>query len=537
MGEEAGSGPLGRLFCGFAILTCALALSGCLPKDDGGGKTAKQAAFSVSDSGENPGVNRSEKGDPLGASHARGQAGLLERTAARSEETVHRPALVNEANISAASLLVPANETQGSPEIADVPATVALKNFFRALGTLENGRGDGAVTVLHLGDSHIAADRFSGDMREQFQSRFGNAGRAMLMPGLYLARGVKFDQGGKWEAALSTGVAPGPYGVTGVKMSAKGREDWLRLTATDRPFTWSEITLETGPNFGNAAVSLDGEVKLVPCTAPSPSWTTIRLEKQAREVIIRPKGDGPISVHAISIGENKPGIRYINLGVPGATAATLLSWNAGEVASDLKRIAPDLIVVGYGTEESFDDGLSAKAYETRVTRMLGLLQEAAPQASLLVIGPPDLARLPHFAQGTGRASDVCRALSPAERAGYAQRVRSGDARLARWHPPIELDEVRQVLRRAAAASKAYFWDWSRIMGGTCGVHAWVHSDPPLAANDHIHLTEEGSKRSARLLFRELMTSYDAFDRASAASDAGAWKPGITQAAAPRKGTK
>ena len=98
--------------------------------------------------------------------------------------------------------------------------------------------------------------------------------------------------------------------------------------------------------------------------------------------------------------------------------------------------------------------------------------------------------------------------------------------------------MRQALRRAAAASKAYFWDWSKIMGGTCGVHAWVHSDPPLAANDHIHLTEEGSKRSARLLFRELMTSYDAFDRAAAASDAGAWKPGITQAAAPpRKGAK
>jgi hypothetical protein len=32
----------------------------------------------------------------------------------------------------------------------------------------------------------------------------------------------------------------------------------------------------------------------------------------------------------------------------------------------------------------------------------------------------------------------------------------------------------------------------------------------------VHLTEEGSKRSARLLFRELMTAYDAVTRTASA---------------------
>ena len=152
-------------------------------------------------------------------------------------------------------------------------------------------------------------------------------------------------------------------------------------------------------------------------------------------------------------------------------------------------------------------------YEAKVMRMLGLLRQAAPHASLLVIGPPDVARLPNFPSGVARAaSDVCRALSPQERASYGQRLRNEDPRIARWHSPLRLDAVRQALRRAAAANQAYFWDWSKMMGGACGIHAWVHSDPPLAANDHVHLTEEGSKRSARMLFRELMTGYDLFDR-------------------------
>jgi lysophospholipase L1-like esterase len=469
------------------------------------------------------GVNRSEKGDPLLGNVAAVPEKLIERAIGRSETGSRKSAQFTEGSAAAPA------EAPPQP-INDTPSTVALGNFFRALGALQNHRGQGAVTILHLGDSQIAADRFSGDMREQFQSRFGNAGRGMMMPGLYLARGVKFDQGGTWEVALSTGAVPGPYGVTGVKTSARTPADWLRVTATDRPFTWTEITLETGPDRGSALIALDGEVKLAPANAPTPGWKTIRLEKPAREIVIRPKGDGLVTVHAVAIGERKPGIRYVNLGVPGATAMTPLSWNAAQVADDLQRLAPDLIIVGYGTEESFDDALNPGDYEANAMRMLGLLRDAAPRASLLVLGPPDVARLPNFPAGVNRAaSDVCRALSPQERAAYRQRLRNGDPRLARWYPPLRLDEVRQALRRAAAAYQAYFWDWSKLMGGACGVHAWVHSDPPLAAGDHIHLTEEGSKRSARLLFRELMAGYDVYDRAIATADNGA-QPALTRPA-------
>jgi lysophospholipase L1-like esterase len=525
--EKAGSAPVCRLLQ-LSLVSFVSLLGGCLPQGDGEGGAPKQAyAFSGSqDSGT---VNRSEKGDALLAGAATVPGPLLERTVGRSDQASRKTEPLTQTAPAAA---------QDSPSFApvdDMPATDALGSFFRALSALEKGHSQNAVTILHLGDSHIAADRFSGDLREQFQSRFGNAGRGMLMPGLYLARGVKFDQGGKWQAALSTGSTPGPYGLTGAKVFAKGREDWLRLTATDRPFSWTEVTLQTGPDEGSAVIALDGDTKLVPANAPAPGWKTIRLEKSAREIVIRPKGDGLVTVHGVAIGEQRPGVRYVNLGLPGATATTPLSWNADELAADLQRISPNLLVLGYGTEESFEDTLNIREYETKVTRMLGTLRQAAPGASLLVIGPPDVARLPNFASGTNRtASDVCRALSPQERANYAQRVRNGDLRLARWHPPIRLEDVRQALRRAAAANQAYFWDWSKMMGGTCGIHAWVHSEPPLAANDHVHLTEEGSKRSARFLFRELMTAYDLFDRPIAAVENVAPQPPAAANRAARK---
>jgi hypothetical protein len=527
MGERARS-KLRRLVR--ATIVGGIAFTGgCLPQSSSDNDDGKQPLMSFADSSGGVSVNRSEKADPLSqvSAAARNLLAGSDAQPVRQEsvQTVSR----DERAVNAVPPAVAAPVFTPSTEIDDTPVDTALAGFFKALSALESGRVNNPVTILHLGDSHIAADRFSGDMRDQFQSRFGSAGRGMVMPGLYLARGVKFDQGGTWQAALSTGDTPGPYGITGVKVSAKSREDWLRLTTGDRPFGWAEITLQTGPGQGSAIVSSDGEGKQIPLGGPSTGWTKVRLDKQSRELTIRPKGDGPITVHAIVTGEERAGVRYVNLGLPGATAATPLSWNADQLAHDLKQIAPNLIVVGYGTEESFEDELNIRDYESKAMATVAMLRAAAPQASLLVIGPPDVARLPKFAGAGSRSSDVCRALSPQERTTYQQRIRTGDQRLSRWHPPLRLEAVRHALRRAAAANRAYFWDWSKIMGGACGVHAWVHSDPPLAAADHVHLTEEGSKRSARLLFRELMTSYDSYDRAVAIGQGG-WKPAVSQAA-------
>jgi hypothetical protein len=525
MGGKAGSRPL-RHMLRVAFVGGVAFVGACLPQSGNDEDSGKQSLMSFAGTGGVPST-KTDKADPLGqvTSAARDLFGGTDAQQTTRQDRVQTAARDERAvNVAPGSSLPP----QPLPEIDDISASVALGSFFKALGALESGRVSDAVTILHLGDSHIAADRFSGDMREQFQSRFGNAGRGMVMPGLYMTRGVKFDQGGDWVAALSTGGSPGPYGLTGVKVSASRRDDWLRLTTTDRPFGWAEVTLQTGPGQGSAIVATDGEGKQAPLASAAQGWKTVRLDRQARELIIRPKGDGPITVHSIVTGEDRAGVRYVSLGLPGATAMTPLAWSATQLTQELNQIAPGLIVIGYGTEESFEDELNMRDYESRVMAVLSTLRQMAPQASLLVIGPPDVARLPKFAGAGARSSDVCRALSPQERATYGQRLRAGDQRLSRWHPPLRLDEVRYALRRAAAANKAYFWDWSKIMGGSCGIHAWVHSDPPLAAGDHVHLTEEGSKRSARLLFRELMNGYDSYDRALATGQGG-WKPAVSEA--------
>jgi len=486
------------------------ALAGCFPESESDAPNADEIKTSNSDVGGYAQVAKEK---------------LRNSGAAADDEWGEqvRGSFAQEATVFAAGT-TSLNAETGAPQIPriedipEVPANVALNHFFSQLAKLEKGVSDDPVTVLHVGDSHIAADRFSGSLREQFQSRFGDAGRGMLTPGLYLARSVKFDRGGKWRVQLSTGEAEGPYGVTGAKLTASRRDAWLRLTAKEDPFSWSEVTLDSGPDNGTLLISLDGELKEVDTQGAEQSWRNIRLERSARELMLRPKGDGPVTIHSISVGNDKPGVRYVNLGLPGATALTPLTWSEEYLEGDLQRLSPDLVIFSYGTGESFNNALNLRDYEARASVAIARMRRYAPKASLLVIGPPDVSQMPKFASNSVQVSNVCRALSESEREDYEQRIKAGDPRLARWHPPVNLAPVRATLRRLAAAHNALFWDWSKLMGGPCGIHAWVHSKPPLAAKDHIHLTEEGSKRSARLLFREIMTAYDAAHLTTAAKE-------------------
>ncbi len=493
-------------------------LTGCVPESQSGNQENSERSSAQS----SVAVNRSSKSDPGANDKSSGLSIRFRKDADRSRQEPSRNLRPNrEAAIFTAGTTSYSTDDGVEPipsieDIPEVPTEIALARFFASLAALEKQREDRTVTILHIGDSHIAADRFSGSLREQLQSRFGDAGRGMLTPGLYRAQGVKFDRGGKWKVALSTGDASGPFGVTGARLSADQQDAWLRLTAKDKSFAWCEITLESGPDSGTLMVGLDGDIKEASTRDAEQGWRNLRIDHSARELMIRPKGDGVVTIHSVAIGTNEPGVRYINLGLPGATALTPLSWDSKYLGGDLKRLSPDLIVLSYGTNESLAKDLDLNEYEAKANAAISRLRRLAPQASLLVIGPPDIAQMPKFAVRSGRASDVCRALSPVERVDYAKRIEASDPRLARWHPPVNLAAIRATLRRLAAAHSGLFWDWSKLMGGPCGIHAWVHSNPPLAAKDHIHLTEEGSQRSARLLFREIMSAYDKQNRTASA---------------------
>jgi hypothetical protein len=503
------------------LIVCALPLlGGCLPGMGWGGDDERASLTETAEGA--PALNRSYKTSFLGfkmpslnASKLMPDTGpLLFGSIFEAKKTTQSGAPVG----------------GGAPEglifePAAIPAQQALGKYYAALAALGAGKRTHPVSIVHLGGDAIVDDRFAGVLREQIAGRFGNAGRGLMQPGLYPLKGMKVERGGQWALTSAAAGAPGPFGVTGVRVASAAPDAWLRFTSTEGAFEWIDVAFMTGPGQGTAAVSVDGDVKLVPTRTPSAHQTSIRVSAKGKEIMIRPKGDGQIAVLSVASGGRAPGVLYSNLGLPGATAWTMEKWTADFGANDFRKLNPDLIVLGYGTREGFIDDLDLGQYEARLRLAVDQIKNWAPHASILIVGPQDAARLPPFAGAAG--AQACRALNPQETAAYGQILSRGDERLARWHAPPRLEGVRSAMRRVAAANGAFYWDWAKYMGGPCSVHAWTTLKPPLAAPDHVTLTEAGDERSARALFAELMAGFEAYQRAQAPK-----APAFTAAAVP-----
>ncbi len=380
-----------------------------------------------------------------------------------------------------------------------------LDNFFHALNDLETGRRARAVRILQLGDSHTAGDRFSGRLRSRFQERFGDGGRGLLPVGVpYIGY-----RPAPYAAAMSSGWRVynsfnaqnlGAYGVTGFRLQTAQNEQNLSLTAQEMQFfDRAELEILQQPNGGLLQVTVDGE-KIQEIETAGPNFRaeriSLNIKKKSHKIEIITKNNRPVDLISLNIEKSNPGILLDSVGISGATQSVIERWDASIVDWELKNTAPDLIIFAYGTNEGFAPDVKPDSYEVSFAAVIDRLKQSAPMASILIVGPPDGEKQP---QGCG-PSPLCIGEE------VARTNHRGGGRCA-WIPPSGLALIRQAQKHLAIQNNYGFWDWSRVMGGSCGTHRWAQMMPPLARPDHIHFTADGYLIAGDALFDDLMGQY------------------------------
>jgi len=359
---------------------------------------------------------------------------------------------------------------------------------------------DRRLTILQIGDSHTAADFFTGHVRDRLQQAFGSGGDLFLVPGKphVGVRSAMFssDATDDWSyEALQRSDDRKRFHLSGFNALAHHAAAMLTMRSRNgRAYDRADIDFLQSPGGGRAEVLLDGasagEVELDGGSGRMVTFEARPKNGQGfREVAVKALDDAPVAVTAVKVGREGDGVSYLSIGYPGATVQLLQKLDSGNVADDLVRLQPDVVVLAFGTNEGFNDNLDVGAYIQQYEQIVKRLQTLRPGLKVVIVGPADAARPVGqcHAEGVGQH---CNSGGSVQTAGLES---SGNCR---FPVPPKLNAVREAQRKLAAKIGAAFWDWSSAQPGPCGAQVWAAANPPLMARDYVHMTLEGYKQSA-----------------------------------------
>jgi lysophospholipase L1-like esterase len=407
-------------------------------------------------------------------------------------------------------LEIPANQDVDAKTVPEAPPRATFLTASRDSNRSQH-REAGGLTVLQIGDSHTAADVFTGELRRSLQARYGNGGPGYIdagkpHPGIRTAALNVSASSGWTYSALQKSETGADFYLSG--FTAKTAHSGEALTfSSQQPISYDliEIEVSTGPRSGAINVTLDGVEPFQRSLAtPNPDHVVYRFMPDGRatgelqRLSITTSEDLPVSISSVGIFNRRYGVSYSNIGFPGATIDLLNKFESNLFRDELKRLAPQIVVLGFGTNEGFNDNLDLDRYREHYLGVIRKIRESVPNVAIVMIGPPQ----------AGRKSSGYKASGCSSAANCRERAEEADN--CAWPSPPQLSRVREIQKEIAKQEDIAFWDWSTIMPAKCGAHAWHVAATPLVTADHVHFTSEGYKASARRFAEFLFPIIDHF---------------------------
>lgn len=358
-----------------------------------------------------------------------------------------------------------------------------LATFFKGLRELSGGSGKRNIRIAWLGDSHGAADFWSGALRTELQKRFGSGGPGFVHLGFrdYRHDGVKTKVSGKWKMrppnpATRVVTGDGIFGLGGILFVASDGLPSASITITDAntptQLKWDLCYRLNSPK-DELKITLSGQADMVLNAGQTPPQGEVRhalLSSNVKdaELSVSVSGGTPslCGLYVESDAESHAGVVLDTLGINGARFATPLAWNEDAWAEELKRHVPDLVILEYGTNEMSDYPLKTSVFSEPLSGVMARIRKVRPDVDCVVLAPTD-------------------------RADTADRVTA----------------ARDAVREGALESGCAFWDTLTIMGGKGSIRAWADENPPRAAKDGVHLTFRGYRELGQKLSEDLMRGF------------------------------
>ncbi|MGH9595940.1 MAG: SGNH/GDSL hydrolase family protein [Edaphobacter sp.] len=371
--------------------------------------------------------------------------------------------------------------TLASPRIG-IENPRAIQPFFDQLHQLQTDPKGQLVRVIQFGDSHTAADIFSGALRSLFQGKFGDGGAGFSFPGYpfagYRIHGTKRAQSTGWSVLGThlSDIGDGMVGMGGVSLSTDAAGNWVSLDADASSLQVQYLIQSNGGSIeirdNDTLLATVSTAKADPSAPDAAGQFGVPVEPGPHHFEVLTIDQAPVRLLGLST-ENSYGVTYEAAGINGAEASLFLRWNEALQQPLLAAVNPALVVLAYGTNEASDSNWTEESYAAMFQRIIERIRTIAPTASILVVGPPD------------------RALRAGRRA---------------WRPFSGVDRIVAAQRSVSRRMNCAYWDQRSRMGGLGSMRDWVSVS--WAQPDHTHFTGEGYTELASALFSDITQQYD-----------------------------
>ena len=347
--------------------------------------------------------------------------------------------------------------------------------FFYAKLSNQKKNHNKKISIVHIGDSHLQADFFSGEVRKLLQGEFGNAGRGLMFP-FKLANtngtnNFRSSTNVKWDSKRNVMVNnPMPIGVCGITIRTKDPKAAINLNIYDSDsmcYAFNKLTLfhdQSAFEYDYFVCDSSGFVVgyINSCMKKGPAFVSeVQLDTMLHSCTInayrRDSSQNKAEIYGILLENGDGGILYNTIGVNGAQFS---DYNASVYFQDqMVALQPDLIIISLGTNDAYNAPFKKDEFLYNVETLITSIKSRNPNAAILLTTPAD------------------------------------SYRRYRYKNP-DMQTASEVLKDYCKKTNLAYWDFHSIMGGLNSVPNWYKAG--LSQADRVHFTRAGYELQAKL---------------------------------------
>jgi len=363
-----------------------------------------------------------------------------------------------------------------------IDSTNSLDMFLNELDKLLAGK-DTVVNIVHLGDSHVQAGFYSGQVMRMLQGAFGNAGRGWISPlklakinepkDYYITSNIKSWEIGRCiQKTPPCPLGPGAMGI--------------RTTSDDVDFTVS-ITPVNGAGYAFNRLMLYRESEAAPLlpdneaidvcfgdkdmASTNIAIDTFLLAEETSEIHLKAASTDSMAHHncyyGFSLANGQPGVLYHAIGQNGAM---FTNYTRPDYVRCLALLKPSLLIITLGTNESFAGSkFRTEQFIAQMDSFVRLVKADMPNTAIILTTPAESFR----------------------------RIRRNTYERNRV-----IQTVATAIRNYAAREGIACFDLYAATGGDNSCEKWEKAK--LLGRDRVHYSVEGYHEQGKLLSKALI---------------------------------